>query len=668
MKNVKANFHKNLFNQLRIVIIDEEGKLTNENLAKAVTLNENLSDLGFTFSPKDIVRIASSSNLDCLYDEIKSFIPNVKAKPMYPDFPTQVMEMDEAVFRFHQMFHYMSTYGIEGYLGVEVSKGWLPEVEETEKTENDETLLDKKVLEAATEKEALSIVNEKVIKKAERFTLPEKELAFYVASTNLDIINDVPFKENISILCNEYISDSSEMGYVVVKKFCKHPGDVFKVLKNYLKATKYKNLPTSRKRMFVKLLESYPAESLYENIYPSYKVFNSQIANLLERISYSRFSKSKDHMNIVKMARNKEIQTWQSKLEELISDHEWNKALHLAEQRPGMLFRMTRRFVRLGFDKMELKEALLRHGESYKVQTILSTLNKLKKDSEESIFMIDAFTSILKKRLSMTETPLKGKKVFIEEGDYSFANSVIELNEKSQSGGYIRSGLAFKIPDSAENVRFFTYWNDKTRIDIDLHAMMQHADGERTYVGWNSHYNKHGVVHSGDITHSNAAEYIDMNLKDALNAGVEFVMFNIRSFSGVPFKDIDTVFCGLMGVSKKGTNKNMKLNDIKNEFIRHDLKEDLIEMFYGYVDVVNRALVVKAKEGDYTKDIISADYSFTVSDYLKILVESQNIDVVNDKNEADYIIRLDKGEEENSISLIDENYFLDSPVDDKSVK
>lgn len=665
MKSVKINFHKNLFEQLRVVIINEEGRLTNENLVKAITLNENLDVLGLSFSPKDIIRIASSSNIDTLYNEIKSFVPDIVAKPMYPDFPSQVMEMDEAVYRFHQMLHYMSTYGIENFLGVNVSKGWLPEVTSTEKTQIDDSLLEKKVLEAATEKEALNIINEKIIKKAERFTLPEKELAFYVANTNLEIINDVPFKENISILCNEYIAEDAKMGYLVVRKFCKHPGDVFKVLKDYLKYTKYKNLPTSRKRMFVKILESYTPESLYENIYPSYSVFNTKIVNLLERISYSRFSKSEEHMKIVKMARNKEIQTWHSKLEKMIINNENDKALKLAEQRPGVLFRMARRFVRLGFDKVELKKALLRHSDNYKIQSIISTLNKLKEDNDESVFMIDACISILKQRLTTIVTPLKGKKIFIEEGNYSFANSVIELNDKSQSGGYVRSGLAFKIPDDVANVRFFTYWNDKKRIDIDLHAMMQFRDAHKEYVGWNSHYNKYGVVHSGDITHSDAAEYIDMNLEAAHKAEIEYVMFNIRSFTRVPFNDIDTVFCGLMGVSKNGTDKKMKLNSIKNEFIRHDLKVDLIEMFYGYVDVANKVLVVNAKKGDYVNDTIAADYSFTVSDYIDILIESQNIEVVSDRDEADYIVRLDKDEQENSISLIDENYFLDYQIENE---
>ena len=42
---------------------------------------------------------------------------------------------------FHQVLHYFSTYGAEMFTGIKVSKGWLPYVEDTEKTESDNQLL-----------------------------------------------------------------------------------------------------------------------------------------------------------------------------------------------------------------------------------------------------------------------------------------------------------------------------------------------------------------------------------------------------------------------------------------------------------------------------------------------------------------------------------------------
>ena len=112
------SYDKLIFDALRMVTYKSgTGVLTNDALTKAVTLNENLASLGFTLKPNDIVKIASSPSVETLYDDISSMMSSVEAKPMYPDFPTQVMDMDEAQFRLHQIIHYFSTYGIEALTG-----------------------------------------------------------------------------------------------------------------------------------------------------------------------------------------------------------------------------------------------------------------------------------------------------------------------------------------------------------------------------------------------------------------------------------------------------------------------------------------------------------------------------------------------------------------------
>ena len=112
-------------------------------LLKAVTVNEELINIGYTLSPEDTVRLAVSPDIDGFVQRIREYAGDVKAEPMYPDFPDQVMKMNEAQFRFHQMIHYLSTYGVEDIFGVKVSKGWLPETEnKSEKTQADNKLLD----------------------------------------------------------------------------------------------------------------------------------------------------------------------------------------------------------------------------------------------------------------------------------------------------------------------------------------------------------------------------------------------------------------------------------------------------------------------------------------------------------------------------------------------
>ena len=127
MMNMK--FHELLLSELHMVVYQPGNPewLTDELLCKAVTLNENLQTLGYALRPDDLVKMAASPAMHAFFNHVRSLVPDVKAEPMYPGFPQQVMKMSEAEFRMHQMIHYFSTYGLENMFGGEISRGWLPE-------------------------------------------------------------------------------------------------------------------------------------------------------------------------------------------------------------------------------------------------------------------------------------------------------------------------------------------------------------------------------------------------------------------------------------------------------------------------------------------------------------------------------------------------------------
>ena len=171
-------FRKNLFSELRLIILPAgEDHPDDTALQEALTMNENLrTETGYIFQPRDLIRIAWRHASAEIYADIKAMIPEVKSAPMYPDFPNQVMAMDEAVFRLHQMIHYFSTYGLEYLFDKEVSRGWLPEMTETPKTETDRSLLEAKVLSLTEEDGLYRQVYEQILMRRERMTAPEKEL------------------------------------------------------------------------------------------------------------------------------------------------------------------------------------------------------------------------------------------------------------------------------------------------------------------------------------------------------------------------------------------------------------------------------------------------------------------------------------------------------------
>ena len=156
---MELSYRKLLLSTMHMVTCSEgdPSGITDGTLMQAMTVNENLHALGFTLRPQDIGKLAASDSMEGFYRSVQELVPEVKANPMYPDFPIQVMEMDEAQFRFHQLMHYFSTYGQMVLTGMPVSKGWLPDVTSTPKTEKDDRLLEDTALELVTEEESYPI-------------------------------------------------------------------------------------------------------------------------------------------------------------------------------------------------------------------------------------------------------------------------------------------------------------------------------------------------------------------------------------------------------------------------------------------------------------------------------------------------------------------------------
>ena len=94
-------FHELLLSELRMVVYQpgDPADATDEKLCEAVTLNENIRSLGFVLRPDDVLRLSVSASLHGFFSHLESLVPDVKAEPMYPGFPQQVMEMSEAQFR-----------------------------------------------------------------------------------------------------------------------------------------------------------------------------------------------------------------------------------------------------------------------------------------------------------------------------------------------------------------------------------------------------------------------------------------------------------------------------------------------------------------------------------------------------------------------------------------
>ena len=899
------------------------GDINDETLRMAVTANENLHALGYTLRPADIWMLASSESLETFYQDIRELVPEMKANPMYPGFPHQVMKMSEAQFRFHQMMHYFSTYGAELITGRMVSKGWLPQTDAPQRTKPDDRLLEDKVLELADEKDAPVICVKRLFSRRERLSEPQLELVMLcLPSVPEEAFTDIQilFKENLELVFPAVFEKLSGKDAVrILHGLCAHTGDVLNNISLILKKNRY-HLRTSGKRTLVQLLESYSEADFRGNLILS-NAKRERNLMVLEHLDYNKYSRSTAHRKAVSDLRGKKLHSWESIAERKINAHE-KDALEFLAKRPGIMLRKLNRLLFLGYEEQEISGYLCANAQKLSTQTLVRLLNvvrnstqseilrqrdrelnaleyryegqiqflndlrcfydaqisrenawlersisekkrileealrellpeiieerrdaqikmrqeailgttfaisqghaqrrktlenslqklsgkisflekavyswrndceamahrrtcgvhlleRLEEDrkrilkqiaeqrleeeaiqeavfaesgwAEEAARIREEFDTLLKnapaaavklreeheaeiaemeqahlqkiealecryqkeqstvsqrkekllkkkeqerelllqsfeyrlrcftnypaiKRILMqalqahfrsVDTVLRGKRIYLDDNGIDLKHSMMKAMDKSKDSTYASSGIAWRIPEEASIVRFFVYWNDRKRVDIDLHASAAAATdvpGQLSWfhVGWNSDFRNNGIVHSGDITHSDAAEYIDVRM----DSPVQYVTMNIDLFSGrYSLRDVEECFTGLMAVSKDW--ERVRLYDPANCFFTHVLRQDVRFLHYGYINVKER--YVRFTGIPDSRDFASAleadpAGTFYVQEYLDLLLQGQEAVLVGTPEEADLILSVGKSKEDGAVSLIDSNYFLD---------
>ena len=746
MKCLTNKFEKLLLSELRLAAYtpgaEDDPKLTDEMLAQAVTVNEELINLGFTLKPKDLAALAGSPSLTGFAKHFRSLLPNVSAPPMYPDFPLQVMGMSEAEFRLHQIVHYFSTYGFEQLLGSEVKRGWLPDVTATEKTESDDTLLRAKVLELVPEDEAPLTALTRIMQKRERLTLPGQELTVealpYLEPEDIAGLK-VPFKENLAVLFDAILRTGPEVGktpgdaadrrVLLWRQICQHTGDVMKSTGAVLPMHRY-HFRTSEKRAIVKLLESYPVADFKANLILS-RGKREECITILQFLDYNMYSRSAEHKEAVRALRNGELRSWEAQAKYLLASGD-EGALDFIAKRPGMMLRMIGWLLRMGYPDAEIRDRLAENAGKLSAHTIIDILNALDFKEENApqeeiyrrmraeqeryieqcsetvknpeavyakyrLMLAKGYADevirnakdricrcrreiremdreyktacdlyrrtapysgrvrailedVLRAHMEKAHTELAGKKVFVKAEEFELSYSRLEGGKKSSEGGYLPSGMAIRIPEEVKRLRFFVYWNDKNRVDVDLHAAAYDLEGEFIHVGWDAHFNKSGIVHSGDITHSNAAEYIDIDMAAPLR--------NAEA-------SIETCYVGMMAVKRFG--EKVKLYDPKNCFFTHELRSGETRLNYGYVDVKKRLLFFMGRAPEKASRFAMPKGMYretaptlSLKRYLDLLVEAQGAAYADSAEEADLILTIGKPEEERAVSLVDRNFFLEA--------
>ena len=267
------------------------------------------------------------------------------------------------------------------------------------------------------------------------------------------------------------------------------------------------------------------------------------------------------------------------------------------------------------------------------------------------------------------------KKVFVDE---SYKNIAVTTSEKDSNISLrpMTKGSKIKFNSDAEVLRFFVGWKNfekdglKIRTDIDLSAV--YFDCEFNFLNSIAYYNQieEGFAFSGDIVDApdGALEFIDIyDLEKIKEKGINYILMTVRSYNGFNFKEINSVFAGVLELTKEESQDRENMFSaaisqgfqiLSKNYTTSTILVDLQKSEYIWIDMnlpvsknyrdQNR---LQNNEAAYLEDIlkyfVNKEY-MTMYDLLEMNVKARGTKVF-DKEVADVI--FDRIDVDNPIPL-----------------
>lgn len=601
-----------------------------KNTAEASTLLLKCEELGFSFDKElfTVMTNAKTKELENFWDwfesEYKKVYGAAKYKPMYPNFPKQVVEASEAELLVNAFMHYTGDL-----FGVRIvpkykEKDRKPLKEEKNplrlKSVKTEDILNKFTL-GITANTSLSVSNKEAL--ANMFSYLEEAQKESLEKVLGDSV--IPQKENLAFIGALVIKSSLDFEKTVGSQF-KTPTDLLRLVAalnggdtSLAVNTKVKNLSRSLRRMFVskidEMFKSGDSDQFLENMF-TYKEKWTRFAYALHVGEYEK-KYPLAFEALQKVRNNEKGETFNYKVEKLVKKEESVLASELLLTRPGVFGRMLNQLL-VNESSNEDKDTILKNfksaSKSIATPVLLQIHAKFKYDNQNGKKIIlpkgglgkvyvktmptDAKKPVdslyAKKIVDTIEDTLINRfktgeslgNVFIEDS-LMLQNVPFAQRTASKALKTVPKGSRFVKESDKPIIRFFTWWNengvdkegnkiDIGRIDIDLSVGIFDVNYNLiktcAYYDLRS-YEEDGVgdylTHSGDITSApnGAAEYIDVDiekLKEALPEAA-YVGQLISSFTEQKYADMPECYAGWMEREQKQHGKIFEPSTVKNK-------------------------------------------------------------------------------------------------------
>jgi hypothetical protein len=539
------------------------------------TVIKNVEPLGYTFS-EPLIQACRQLALDQLtefYRELTALLERTRGahrrhRPMYPNFPQQVMRMLNAELYVNAILHYWT----EGrYLPKTEVKKRLPLLDNVELT----------VIDLGSIEEFEGLFGQIAGSNTSLSEQDREDLAWFVKTYGEEIGRLLPErvsqKENVATLA-ALLVQHTESGVEFIARYCRTATDVLRLAAamsggdvSLAKPTKFRAFSRPERRLLLDLAERTPKP--VEDMLRWQGRWIRLGEKLHPREMAKQYPKAAEAFHILR--NDIPVITFGGAVEKALAAGNIGKAVACLAARPGDFARRLDHLLRMDAGEQEtvlaafvgvagkaatplllqVRQHFLARNDAGALRVFFPKGNLAKAHAEENRLPEIPRDVCLRVAEICEEALVERFRALPPLGrcylDEKLADYLVPFSQRSasRSARTLVRGSRIPMPEGCKVLRFFVWWrNGNERTDIDLSAAM--FDEDFGYKDVVSYYNlvNYGGFHSGDIVDApqGASEFIDISVDRTLEMGVRYVVMTLTSYTQQPYRELPECFAGWM--------------------------------------------------------------------------------------------------------------------------
>lgn len=612
----------------KMIVPQDDGEPCSEKYLASVL--KNMEAYGYTVSSEvySLLKELSYDGLVGFYTEFTGIAEklsggNLINTPMYPNFPKEVMEVDEAELYVNALVHYLTL----GKL--------LPNIKEDKRLPLfDETTV--KVISAATEDDITSIMRN-IMRSSTSISQTDKDdLAWFFSgcdSAAKYIPEQIPMKENAAYICALYLRYAApfNLDRRIIYRHIKTATDVLRLAVamsdgdvSLTENTRFKSIKRVYRRLFLSILNRVP------NLEEDMKRYREQwirLGEVLHPGDYDKYPKALKVFN--KLREDEDIATFGGQLNKHFMDGNYKAAVSMLKCRPGEFARKLDFLLRSSDDPIYVANEFEKVAKDVATPVLWQVKNHFENRNTDNLYrvffpkgnvakskiipneLLDIPDKVCRRIVNICEAALilnysKRDVLGFVYLDDSFKNYCVPFSQRSASNAMrtVTRGSKFPLGDSKSTIRAFIHWKNMPgykesdgeysdeRVDNDLSAILY--DENWNYMEHISYTHlrseKYKSCHSGDITNApdGASEFIDVDIDSVKKCGGRYIVFSVYNYTEQCFKDVPNCYMGWMEREEPDSGEIFEESTVKN---RIDLTASSRISIPMIVDAVERKVI-----------------------------------------------------------------------------